>query len=353
MRILIVATNATPIGVKEEIRIGKHHRIDYMELSNRLATVYMDYSAIRNNKPARWLEEKLRLDVRQALQVARTVHKQRYDAVFSLSERVGIPLSYMLPRRVKHVVHWAHPLSSPKLHFLRALRVPSRWDVMIVLTQAEAEALQEVLHLEAERIKMLHYPVDTEFFKPHEEAVPVTEQDHVQSLGLTYRDYPTLIRAMRKLPHITCHLRVGSMWVHGKTDYESETIPDNVHIKPYVHPRVLRDRYSESRFIVIPVRQTTQWSVGCTSALQAQAMGKAVIATHTPGMPDHVLDGETGILVEGGNPSLMAEAIDYLWNNSEEAAAMGRCAREWVQANFSLDEWLDNVITMLNTLTSS
>lgn len=152
---------------------------------------------------------------------------------------------------------------------------------------------------------------------------------------------------MRKLPHITCHLRVGSTWVHNKAGYDNETIPGNVHIEPYVHPSVLRDCYSESRFIILPIRQTTQWSAGCTSASQAQAMGKAVIATRNPGMPDYVLDGETGILVEGGNPAAMAEAIDYLWNNPEKADTMGRRAREWVQASLSLDRWLDNMANLL------
>lgn len=350
MRALIIATNVTPAGVEEEIRTGKHHRIDYLELSSRLPAAYMDYGTIRDSKPVRWIEEKLRLDLRQALQVARAVRKQHCDVVFSLSERVGIPLSHMLNRQVKQVVHIAHPLSPQKLHLTKALWVPNRWDVMIVLTQAEADALRKKLNLGPDRVKLLHYPVDTKFFRPPEKAVSTADQDHVQSLGLTYRDYPTLIRAMRKLPHITCHIRAGSIWVHGKTDYAGETIPDNVHMKPYVHPNVLRDRYTESRFIIVPIQQTTQWSVGCTSVLQAQAMGKAVIATRTPGMPDYVLDGETGILVEGGNPSAMAEAIDFLWKNPDKAASMGRCGREWVEANFSLDKWLDDVTEMLKTL---
>jgi glycosyltransferase involved in cell wall biosynthesis len=72
-------------------------------------------------------------------------------------------------------------------------------------------------------------------------------------------------------------------------------------------------------------------------------MGKPLIATRVPGLSDYLLDGETGILVERGSPVAMAEAIDYFWSNPEKATAMGHRAREWVEASFSLDKWLDNV----------
>jgi glycosyltransferase involved in cell wall biosynthesis len=83
---------------------------------------------------------------------------------------------------------------------------------------------------------------------------------------------------------------------------------------------------------------------------QAQAMGKPVVATHMPGLRDYVLDGETGMLVEEANPVALASAIDYLWGNAEVAAAMGRRARDWVEANFSLDRWVESVAALLNDL---
>src|SRR3990172_6400173 len=110
MRTLIVATATTPAHVEDEIRAAGHHRLDYMELSTYLGTEYIDYNRIRNGKSVRWVEEKLRMDIRQAMQAALTARQRRYEAVVSLSERVGIPLVYMLGRQIKHAVIMHHPL---------------------------------------------------------------------------------------------------------------------------------------------------------------------------------------------------------------------------------------------------
>jgi glycosyltransferase involved in cell wall biosynthesis len=350
MRALVIATSAKPSNMEQEISLGQRPRLDYLELCNRLAAPYMDYDPpwLHHHKSVRRLEEKLRLDIYWAKQIARKVKEQQYDVVLSMSERVGIPLAYMLSRQVKHVVILHHPMSPNKLRLIKALRVPHRWDMMLPLSQAEAKALRKTLHLGPDRIKVLHGAIDTEFYKSLNGSDLTSEQDYILSLGLSNRDYPTLIRALHKLPHVTCQISATSAWASHKTGYENETIPGNVHIKSYDHPSIIRDAYAKSRFVVIPIRlQISQWSAGSVSVLQPQAMGKPVIATRTPGLSDYVLDGETGILVEGGNPAAMAEAINYLWSNPEKAAAMGRRAREWVRADFSLDKWLDDVSHLL------
>jgi glycosyltransferase involved in cell wall biosynthesis len=290
------------------------------------------------------------MDFRLAQQVERVARSRGYDAVISLSERVGIPLSYALDRQIKHIVIMHHPLSPAKLRLLRKLRIPQRWDLTIAISHAEAAALRDALDLAPERIAVLHTPVDTRFFQPDRAAPAPDAPDYVQSLGLSYRDYPTLIRAMRMLPHIDCYLRAGSTWVQGRAGHEREALPANIHIKPYVHPSVLRDCYTQSRFIIVPLRQTTQWSAGCTSVQQAQAMGKAVIATRLLGLSDYVLDNETGILVEGGNPDALAQAISDLWNDPARVAAMGRRASDWIRTTFSLDRWLDDLATKVYSL---
>jgi glycosyltransferase involved in cell wall biosynthesis len=353
MQTLIVATNATPPNVAREVCAGEHQRVDYMELADRLRATYVDTAEVRDHTLMRYVDNKSRLCVGQALQVAQVVQKERFGTVLSLSERVGIPLSHLLDRRVRHVVIGHHLLSPHKFRLLKALRVPDRWDMIVVLTQAEAEALRERLHLGAARIRVINPPVDTDFFRPYEAANHTPQQDHLLSVGLSCRDYPTLINAMRKIPHVTAHIRAGSTWIHTAAGYEQATIPDTVHIKPPVSPSVLRRCYAESRFVVIPIRKTTQWNAGATAVLEAQAMGRAVIATRTPGSVGYVRDGETGILVESGDAAGMAEAIDSLWRNPDQAAAMGQRGRQWVADNFSLDQWLVDTSNLLNGFDTS
>ncbi len=342
MRVLVVATNATRTGLSEEVRNGRHQRVDYLELAARFGTTHLDYNALRPSRAFKRFEELTRIDLRQALLVAGLVRRTGYDMVLSLSERVGIPLARMLNRRTRHIVIFHHGMSAKKLRLIKSLGLHRRWDVIAAISQAEAEGMRAALGLGPERVVVLHTPVDTAFYQPP--ATPSRgDEGFIQSLGLSYRDYPTLIRAMRRLPHIRCQLRVGSSWVQRRGGHEREELPPNISLEPFVHPSALRRCYAESRFIVVPIRATTQWSAGCTSVQAAQAMGKPVIATRMPGLSEYLAPGETGLLVEPGDDEGMAEAIGLLWADPQRVVRMGRRAREWVVERHSLDRWLDRV----------
>lgn len=350
MRILIVATSKTPPNIQTEIQAGRHHRIDYLELAAQFHSTYVDYNAIPAHRPMRWLEEALRLDLRLAFRVAHLVRAHQYDVVFSLSERVGIPLALLLDRRVKHIVHFHHPLSPLKLPLLIALRIPYRWTAMIVLTRQTAQVLRQKLSLGEERIKVLHSPIDTKFYDAGRFATLPQTSEHILALGLSHRDYPTLIRAMRQLSHIPCEVRAGSAWVNRASGLEHEPMPCNVVLKPFVPPDPLRSVYVASRFVVVPIRRTTLWSAGCTTITMAQAMAKPVITTRNPGIGDYVVEGETGILVEPSDPQAMADAIECLWNDPTRITRMSQRAREWAMVHFSLDHWLARVTELIHAL---
>jgi glycosyltransferase involved in cell wall biosynthesis len=53
-----------------------------------------------------------------------------------------------------------------------------------------------------------------------------------------------------------------------------------------------------------------------------------VVATKGGGIPELVVDGETGILVERGNFSALAEAILRLLSDEELRKSMGKAARK-------------------------
>ena len=46
--------------------------------------------------------------------------------------------------------------------------------------------------------------------------------------------------------------------------------------------------------------------------VEAMAAGKPMVASNVGGIPEIVIDGETGILVEPANPIKLAEALDLL-----------------------------------------
>ncbi len=341
MRVLVVATNATPKGLIDEVRVGRHQRVDYLELAQRFGTVHHDYNALRPNRLVQRIEDLCRCDMRQAMAVARLAKQGGYDAVLSLSERAGIPLALLLDQRIRHMVIFHHGMSRQKLRMIRALKLQQRWSVIAAISRAEADGMQAALGLDEGRVVALHTPVDVDFYRPSHASTG--QEAFIQSLGLSHRDYPTLIRAMRRLPHIPCHLRVGSTWVTRRSNHKNEVLPPNITLQPFVPPATLRRCYEESRFIVVPIQASTQWSAGCTSVQAAQAMGKPVVATRRPGLSEYLIDGETGLLVEPGDERSMAEAIEALWNDTSRVIRMGRRAREWIASHHSLDQWLSRV----------
>jgi alpha-maltose-1-phosphate synthase len=68
--------------------------------------------------------------------------------------------------------------------------------------------------------------------------------------------------------------------------------------------------------------------------LEAMACGSAVVASKVGGIPEVVVDGETGLLVPPDDPASLAVALNELARDPERAAAMGRAGRERAVAEF-------------------
>jgi colanic acid/amylovoran biosynthesis glycosyltransferase len=70
--------------------------------------------------------------------------------------------------------------------------------------------------------------------------------------------------------------------------------------------------------------------------LEAQAAGLPVISTFHAGIPDIVIDGETGYLVEEGDILGMAQAMIKLLKNRELVKTMGAKAKERIKNHFTM-----------------
>ncbi|MEZ4867897.1 MAG: glycosyltransferase family 4 protein [Caldilineaceae bacterium] len=70
-------------------------------------------------------------------------------------------------------------------------------------------------------------------------------------------------------------------------------------------------------------------------ALEALTMGKPVVATAAGGVPEFLVDGEMGYLIEARNHCALADRILSLVNNPEQAHSMGEKGRRQVVENFN------------------
>ncbi|MEM2046188.1 MAG: glycosyltransferase, partial [Candidatus Bathyarchaeia archaeon] len=73
-----------------------------------------------------------------------------------------------------------------------------------------------------------------------------------------------------------------------------------------------------------------------SSVIEAMAASKPVIATKVGGITDIIMDGETGILIEPGNPDQIAEAIMKLLKNPKMMEAIGERASKKAE-EFSIE----------------
>ena len=69
--------------------------------------------------------------------------------------------------------------------------------------------------------------------------------------------------------------------------------------------------------------------------IQAEAVGVPVVAGNIGGVPDALVDGRTGLLVDPTDAAAVAEALASLLEDPDRAAAMGAAGADWVAEGFT------------------
>lgn len=76
-------------------------------------------------------------------------------------------------------------------------------------------------------------------------------------------------------------------------------------------------------------------------ALEAGIAERPIIASRVGGLPEFVIDGETGWLVPPGDPDALARAFSEVLEDPERAQRLGRNARQKAVREFSIEHCLD------------
>jgi colanic acid/amylovoran biosynthesis glycosyltransferase len=96
--------------------------------------------------------------------------------------------------------------------------------------------------------------------------------------------------------------------------------------------------YAEASMLVMPCIQSEDGNMdGIPNVLlEAMAMQLPVISTRISAVPELIVDGENGLLVEAGDPRGLAEAMERLIASRGAAEEMGRSGRELVIREFDV-----------------
>jgi glycosyltransferase involved in cell wall biosynthesis len=76
-------------------------------------------------------------------------------------------------------------------------------------------------------------------------------------------------------------------------------------------------------------------------AMEAMALGKPVVATSVGGVPEVVLDGETGLVVAPSDPQGLSKAVGDLLADPDRARTMGERGRVRARAHFDIADMLE------------
>jgi phosphatidylinositol alpha-1,6-mannosyltransferase len=157
-----------------------------------------------------------------------------------------------------------------------------------------------------------------------------------------------VIRALRRLPtDVTYHI-VGSGpdGARLRAIANSEGVAGRVTWLGRVDDATLADEYRRCALFVLPARRTTAGDLEGYGLVyfEAAAWGRPVIAGRSGGEIDAVVDGQTGVLVDGTSVDTVADAIRSLLLDPRRSQALGAAGRHrvatthnWARAAAAVD----------------
>ena len=101
----------------------------------------------------------------------------------------------------------------------------------------------------------------------------------------------------------------------------------------------------KANVLILPTNYS--WEGQPLSIIEALAFGNPVISTHYRGIPEEVIDGYNGYLVEFGNPDQIANQIEMMWNSPEQYFLMSNNALAHYQEHFTQEAHLNRLIPII------
>jgi glycosyltransferase involved in cell wall biosynthesis len=223
------------------------------------------------------------------------------------------------------------------------LRLLGHVDRFLALSE---ESVQELASVGLERQTVLVCNgVDTRRFapQPHREkeasAIFVGRLTSQKGVDVLFRAWRRALRESAKpLPLLV----VGDGPERESLESLAEELGLEEHIRFAGSVEEIERYYHLAQLFILPSR-----SEGLPNALlEAMACGLPAIATCVGGIPDVVVDGETGLLVPPDDEDALADAIERLLHDLSLRRRMAEAARRRIEAHYSIESVADQVIVL-------
>lgn len=147
------------------------------------------------------------------------------------------------------------------------------------------------------------------------EKLSIGQEEHILLFFGYVREYKGLKYLLRAMPQICREDEKVRLWVIGEFGSDKEdylqlirelAIENRVQVRDsYTPDREVEQYFAAADLVALPYTSATQSGI----VQIAYGFTRPVVATDVGGLPDVVEDGETGYIVEPGNPQLIADAV--------------------------------------------
>lgn len=244
--------------------------------------------------------------------------------------------------------------------------IMTKGDVVIAVSEFVSRHIQETYQVPPKRLRVIHRGIDTGVFNPDG-----VSDERMARLARQWRlpdNMPVIMlpgRAARLKGHDVMIEAVGSLGRkdvrvllvgadQGKPRYRDELEAQirNAGLEGVVHlTRPCRDMAAAYMLADLVVSASVEPEAFGRIAVEAQAMGRPVVATALGGSHETVIDRMTGRLVPAGDAAALADAMaSMLALTACERRALARRARDHVAACFTKSRMCDRTLSVYREL---
>jgi len=219
----------------------------------------------------------------------------------------------------------------------------SRATVVVTVSNYNVTHLNSILTIPAS-IRRIYNGMDLEKF---EYSVPMNRKPIILSVGrlVEKKGFSDLIDACKILRQksldFECQI-IGSGELESSLRSQIATLNLDEHVKlmgPMPQPQIVELLKSAKVFAAPCVIGKDGNRDGMpTVLLEAMASGTPCISTPVTGIPELIIDGKTGLMVEEGNSSQLAEALESLISDEQRGRDLADSAREHIEKHFDVKE---------------
>lgn len=239
--------------------------------------------------------------------------------------------------RVPVIVTSEHGMNPWKTRFHRWIEraVISRFAHMRICTSTSVLQIRRDLDGVPEN-KLMYIPNGTEI-DTNTISSPPQDRFVFGTVGrlVPAKDYGTLIKAMcllRDRGHLAHLYILGDGPGHAELESEitGRSLSSTVHLEGYQRDiRAWLGRFHA--FVLSSIRESMPLAL-----LEAMAFGLPIVATRVGGIPETLVSGSEGLIVEPRNPEALAHAMETLITDEKTRKELGKNARERCRREFSI-----------------